>query len=60
VWWLGEGLGGIFTGLASPLTGGPGAAVLYALLAVLIWPAAIALAFWPGRRPSVIGAIMGA
>ena len=40
VWWLGEGLGGIFTGLASPLTGGPGAAVLYALLAVLIWPAA--------------------
>lgn len=40
VWWLGEGLGGVFTGLASPLTGGPGAAVLYALLAVLIWPAA--------------------
>jgi hypothetical protein len=40
VWWLGEGLGGIFTGLASPLAGGPGAAVLYALLAVLIWPAA--------------------
>jgi hypothetical protein len=40
VWWLGEGLGGIFTGLASPLTGAPGAAVLYALLAVLIWPAA--------------------
>ena len=45
VWWLGEGLGGIFTGLASPLTGGPGAAVLYALLAVLIWPAA------PAGRP---------
>ena len=45
VWWLGEGLGGIFTGLASPLTGGPGAAVLYALLAVLIWPAA------PADRP---------
>src|SRR6202012_2219399 len=40
VWWLGEGLGGIFTGLAPPLAGGPGAAVLYALLAVLIWPAA--------------------
>ena len=40
VWWLGEGLGGIFTGLATPLAGGPGAAVLYALLAVLIWPAA--------------------
>jgi hypothetical protein len=40
VWWLGEGLGGIFSGLASPLTGAPGAASLYALLAVLIWPAA--------------------
>jgi hypothetical protein len=40
VWWLGEGLGGIFTGLATPLAGGPGAAVLYALLAVFIWPAA--------------------
>lgn len=37
VWWLGEGLGGIFTG-ASPLAGAPGAAALYALLAVLAWP----------------------
>jgi hypothetical protein len=40
VWWLGEGLGGIFTGTASPLTGAPGAALLYALLAALAWPAA--------------------
>jgi hypothetical protein len=56
VWWLGEGLGGIFSGLASPLTGGPGAAVLYALLAVLIWPAAPA-AGSPGAaaRLSVAG-----
>jgi len=38
VWWLGEGLGGVFTNAASPLTGAPGAAVLYALLAVLVWP----------------------
>jgi hypothetical protein len=38
VWWLGEGAGGIFGGAASPLTGAPGAALLYALLAVLIWP----------------------
>lgn len=52
VWWLGEGLGGIFTGLASPLTGAPGAAVLYALLAVLIWPAARA-AGRPGAWASV-------
>lgn len=39
VWWLGEGAGGIFTGPASPLAGAPGAGLLYALLAVLIWPA---------------------
>lgn len=38
VWFLGEGAGGILTGSASPLTGAPGAALLYALLAVLIWP----------------------
>jgi hypothetical protein len=38
VWWLGEGLGGVFTTAASPLAGAPGAAVLYALLAVLAWP----------------------
>ena len=38
VWWLGEGLGGMLTGMASPLTGAPGAAVLYVLLAVLAWP----------------------
>jgi hypothetical protein len=51
VWWLGEGLGGIFAGLASPLTGGPGAAVLYALLAVLIWPAAPAAGQPDAGRP---------
>ena len=40
VWWLGEGLGGVLTGTAGPLNGAPGAVVLYALLAVLLWPAA--------------------
>ncbi|MBV9093506.1 MAG: hypothetical protein JO132_06470 [Streptosporangiaceae bacterium] len=39
VWWFGEGLGGIFGGTANPLTGAPGAAVLYAFAAVLVWPA---------------------
>jgi hypothetical protein len=38
VWWLGEGLGGIFAAGASPLTGAPGAVVLCALLALLLWP----------------------
>lgn len=38
VWWLGEGLGGILTGSASPLMGSPGAVILYALLALVLWP----------------------
>ncbi len=38
VWWLGEGLGGIFSTTANPLTGAPGAALLYAFLAILLWP----------------------
>jgi hypothetical protein len=40
VWWFGEGLGGVLSGGASPVNGAPGAVVLYALLAVLLWPAA--------------------
>jgi hypothetical protein len=38
VWWIGEGLGGVVAGTANPLTGAPGAVILYALLAVLLWP----------------------
>ena len=38
VWWFGEGLGGVLSGSASPLTGAPGAVILYALLAVVAWP----------------------
>jgi hypothetical protein len=40
VWWLGEGLGGVLSGSASPVNGAPGAVILYALLAVLLWPTA--------------------
>ena len=40
VWWFGEGLGGVLSGMASPLTGAPGAVILYALLAMLAWPMA--------------------
>jgi len=39
VWWLGEGLGGILAGTASPVSGAPGAVLLYAILAILLWPA---------------------
>lgn len=38
VWWLGEGLGGVLNGTASPVNGAPGAVLIYALLAVLLWP----------------------
>jgi hypothetical protein len=40
VWWLGEGLGSVLTGSASPVSGAPGAVILYALLAILLWPVA--------------------
>jgi hypothetical protein len=40
VWWFGAGLGGVLTGGANPLTGAPGAVILYALAAVLLWPPA--------------------
>ncbi|HEX3961659.1 MAG TPA: hypothetical protein VHZ03_34375 [Trebonia sp.] len=45
VWWFGESLGGIFTG-ASPLEGVPGGVILYALIAVLVWPAGRMPARW--------------
>ena len=38
VWWLGEGLGGTLNGAGSPANGAPGAVLIYALLAVLLWP----------------------
>jgi hypothetical protein len=38
VWWFGEGLGGIFSGGATPFGGGPGGVLFYAVAAVLLWP----------------------
>jgi hypothetical protein len=38
VWLFGEMAGGIFVEGGSALTGAPGAALLYALIAVLLWP----------------------
>jgi hypothetical protein len=38
VWWFGEAFGMLFMNMASPLTGAPGAAVLYTLIAALVWP----------------------
>lgn len=39
VWYLGEGLGGIASGHTSIFTGAPGSALLYAILALVAWPA---------------------
>jgi hypothetical protein len=38
VWRVGEGLGGVLSGTADPVAGAPGAVMIYALLAVLLWP----------------------
>jgi hypothetical protein len=38
VWALGEGFGLLFTGMASPLTGAPGGALLYVAIGLLVWP----------------------
>jgi hypothetical protein len=38
VWWFGEGLGGVIAGTAKTVSGAPGAVLLYAVLAVVLWP----------------------
>ena len=38
IWWVGEGFGMIPMGMASPLTGAPGAVLLYGLIGLLVWP----------------------
>ena len=37
VWWFGEGTGGVFSG-GTPVMGYPGAVLLYALIALFVWP----------------------
>ncbi len=41
VWWLGEGFGGLFTPDANVIAGAPGAVIIYAMLAVVLWPAGV-------------------
>jgi hypothetical protein len=38
VWWFGEGFGMLFMDMANPLTGAPGAVLLYAIVGLLVWP----------------------
>ncbi|MGH6654825.1 MAG: hypothetical protein ACRDVE_06425 [Actinocrinis sp.] len=56
VWWMGEGLGALLSGDANPLTGAPGAAIIYALLAIVLWPSAREAAFPAAARISARGA----
>jgi hypothetical protein len=56
VWWFGEGLGGVLSGSASPVNGAPGAVILYALLAVLLWPASRTGVTAPFAAARVVGA----
>jgi hypothetical protein len=51
VWWFGEAFGMLFMNVASPLTGAPGAAILYALIGLVIWP---------GGKPGGLLGIRGA
>jgi hypothetical protein len=50
VWWIGEGFGGIMNGTASPLDGAPGAALVYAALAIVLWPPSIDAAPYTSGR----------
>ena len=51
VWWFGEAFGMLFMNMANPLTGAPGAVILYALIGALVWP---------GERPGGLIGVAGA
>ena len=38
VWWFGEAFGMLFMNMAQPLSGAPGAAILYLLIGLIAWP----------------------
>jgi hypothetical protein len=50
VWWFGEAFGMLFMNMASPLTGAPGAVVVYALIGLIVWP---------GERPGGLLGVRG-
>jgi hypothetical protein len=57
VWWFGEGLGGVLHGVATPVGGGPGPVLFYALLAVLLWPADRAGPRYPFVAARAVGTV---
>jgi hypothetical protein len=38
VWWFGEAFGMLFANAAGPLTGAPGAVLLYGMIGLIVWP----------------------
>ena len=54
VWWFGEGFGMIPADTASPLTGAPGAVLLYGLIGLLVWPRR-----GPDRSSAADGGLLG-
>jgi hypothetical protein len=57
VWTVGEGFGMLLTGHASPLSGAPGAALLYAVIGLLVWPRvrSAAVATGPAASEGLLG-----
>jgi hypothetical protein len=51
VWWFGEAFGMLFMTMGMPLTGAPGAVLLYALIGLMVWP---------GGRPGGLVGVRGA
>jgi hypothetical protein len=51
VWWFGEAFGMLFMNMAQPLTGAPGAVILYAVIGAIVWP---------GERPGGLLGVRGA
>jgi hypothetical protein len=58
VWWFGEAFGMLFANLAEPLTGAPGAVLLYAAVGVLVWPSDRAGGLLDGRGARTMWAIL--
>lgn len=55
VWWLGEGLGMVFSSTpVSPLMGAPGAVAIYALIGLAVWPTGR-----EGERSAADGGLIG-
>lgn len=51
VWWFGEAFGMLFMQMADPLTGAPGAVLLYVIIGAIVWP---------GDRPGGLLGVTGA